>query len=198
MSGTWGAIAKKELGKRGLLYFKEVVDDIRALQRADVRAVLAVAAAHCLSRRRTGRGEPDAVDRECAAAVDSMWGLLTASGSNSVDRSWLKGLRGSFGPDVVDRDLVACTLYAADALGSDDAAAAARAVSRLVDDRFSSLESATASRARATGVEEFVRDCASPQVQSVLRRLRAASQTLLESGVSPQTVTAVRHAFDAC
>jgi hypothetical protein len=198
MSGMWGEIAREELRSRGLLDFSEVLDEIRSLPRADVRAALAVGSAHCLARMRVGCGEADAVDLECAAAVESMWVLLTErERSNAGDWAWLMRLRERVGSDVGDRDLVAATLYAADALKNDDADAASWAVSRLIDERFSSVDEGAETVARTAGVDEFVRDCASPQVQSVLRRLHSVSQTLLESGVSPQTIAAVRSAFDA-
>lgn len=198
---TWGEIAREDLHKRGLIYFSDLVDEVRTIPRPDVRGVLAVASAHCLARMQVTRSAADGLDLECAAAVDSMWALLIAparSGAN--DWAWLARLREHVQGEDEDRDLVAATLYAAEALASNDPNAAAWAVSRLIDDRFASLnedaetiESATPS----AQINGFIRECAAPELQRLLRLFRSSADTLLESGVTSRAVVKIREAFDA-
>jgi hypothetical protein len=198
MSSTWGEIAREEIQKRGLLFFSDVVDDVRSLPQAEIRAVLAVAAAHRLARMRVGDGEADELDRQCAAAIHEMWLLLIAgTPSTSGEWPWLLRLREAIhgDGDDEDRDVVAATLFAAQALADGNADAAAWAVSRLIDGCFASVDEEA--RMSTGQVDDFIRECAAPEVQAVLSRLDSAAQALLKSGLSAGTVAKVREAFDA-
>jgi hypothetical protein len=87
---------------------------------------------------------------------------------------------------------VAATIYAAEAVARDDPAEAGWAVSRLIDVVFGEVESD-----RQLGdADDFVADCAAPQVQSVLSQILSIIQLLERTGLSVDTLETVRRAYD--
>src|SRR5262245_55713940 len=117
MSETAGDRARRDLRQRGLVYFQDVLETIRRLPHAGVRAALAVAAAHQLVQRQVLGGSADAVDRRCAEAVDSMWRVLGVwpERPDRASSAWLRRLREE-PTEIADRDAVAATIYAAGAI----------------------------------------------------------------------------------
>lgn len=77
---TYGDFAREEMLKRGLLFFGDVLDEVRTLPDTATRAAIAVAAAYRLVQDQIARGTPDAVALECAEAVESM-ALRRANGA---------------------------------------------------------------------------------------------------------------------
>lgn len=182
---TQGEIARAELQRRGLIFFDDVMHEVRALPDPRIQNVLAVAAAHNLGQKRLVGGKADALDRKCIDAVESMWLALSGAGE---EWAWPAEFDSILASEDADRDFVAATLYAGQAMAGKDGEAAAWAVSRLIDERFPE-SGGTA--------EDFVTDCAAPQVQAALGKIRSSIQALRDLGVSAGIISEIRRTFDA-
>lgn len=184
---------RAELLKRGLLDSNDVLDEIRAIPQAQSRAVLAVAAAHYLARRRLESGKADDLDRQCVKGVDSMWRLLSANTLRSaITLPWrlrLWKLIHRFG-EAADREHVAATIYAADALESGSADAAGWAVSCVIDDAWAALRPSTGIFTLSD--DDVLEHFASPEMQTVLGRFSSTARLLRNEGFSADMVERVR------
>jgi hypothetical protein len=192
---THGDIARVDLLKRGLIYFGDVLDEVRALPQPDIRAAVAVAAAHRLVQDQVKKGTVDPLALDCAGAVDSMWALL-ANWAERADPStwpWRDFLRSLEESEASDRDLVAATIFAGQALATDEPDAAVWAVNRLIEARFAGLESP-----RGVGdAEDFAFECAAPPVQAALQQIRSNIRALVDGGITELKLAELRQANSA-
>jgi len=170
-----GDTARREIARRGLIYFDDVLDEIRELRDPISRAALAVTAAHDLVERGAGP-----LERTCVAAIEAMWRTLGSATDGVVpaNSDWLEPLAEAERSDVADRDSVAATLYAKEAVASGSSAAAAFAVGRLIDDCFARVDAGGTA-------EDFAEACGSPLVQTALRRIRSELSLLRIHGPTP-------------
>jgi hypothetical protein len=190
---TQGDIARAAVLKRGLIYFGDVLDEVRALPDPEIRAVVAVAAAHRLVQDDLAKATADAVTLECVDAVDAMWALLGSwgNGSHPADLPWKEPLDRLEESEAADIDLVAATIYAGRAIATGEPEAAVWAVSRLIDDRFASLES------RDGFIADFEAECAAQPMQEALQQIRANIRTLLHAGLREHPLAELRRANGA-
>jgi hypothetical protein len=107
MTVTWGDLARAELRERGLIFFDDVLAEVRAIDRAEVRAAIAVAAADRLGQERLRRDA--ALDRLCTEAIEAMWNILSNGEHRPAPeaRSWRERLRAFEREEGIDRDEIA-------------------------------------------------------------------------------------------
>lgn len=179
------------LRDRGLLYFKDIHEQIRRCN-PRARSALAVAAADRLVRQRLADADADALDYACATHVDRMWTALTAdpTASQPDSASLVPQFISMDGPHM-DRDSVAATVFAAEALTKGDANSAMWAVARLCDDQDARMAAATAEPS-TDPTTAFIELCAAPESQRLLRALRSSMALVSEQGVSLVTLAEVR------
>jgi hypothetical protein len=196
MFRTAGETARAQIRKRGLIYFEDVLDEMRSMPNAIVRTVIALSAAHCLLRKEIAENRKDPLLAECLAMIELMWRIVgdpRNGGATERLRVWLNALPAKAGKDL-DRDAVAATLYAGKAVADGDAASAGWAVARLVDDCFARVGGNRESSQQYA--DDSVTDCAAPRVQTLLNQIRTAIEVLEKKGVSANTLETIKNTFE--
>jgi hypothetical protein len=214
VSGTWGDLARRALTKRGLLYFGDVLDDIKVrLSRADTRTgtILAAACATRLMRAHSSRpvAEQEPFTLQWAPVVELVWDALDTDRPEPIVSRVRQTLEGFYaspydhsdgrdGPPDADEDAAAAAIYTAESLCAVRPDAAFYAASVLIDWAFSEAENPPVAigTAQTSDSREFIEDAACPVVQRELHRLIDALATLEREGTGHGVRQRVRDSFE--
>jgi hypothetical protein len=209
---TWGDIAKDAVRKRGVAYYDDVLDHLKA--RLSTVAYSAIAAS-CAERLLTRHLQlPSASQRpftaSCRHPLDCMWGVLASQPDSArlrgeVER-WLQSYYdsplnhsdGEDGPDDADHDPAAAFIYAAESLLQESSESAGYAISRLLDDAFyRAADAREAIKPPKGNVDEFIADCCHPIVQDELRWIQSTFAYVQSHPLSDATAMELRHKANA-
>jgi hypothetical protein len=211
---TQGEVAREAVESRGLLYFGDVLADVKdRLRRMEPKARTALAAA-CASRLMASHVSlPTAEQRSLTLLWNDtlavIWEALFAEHSHSAIarvRQSLETFRASpfTGgdsqgiPDDADEDAVAAAIHSAESLCDSDPAAAFWAASRLVDWAFSQAEAEIEPPGSGySGVEHFIEESAHPAVQRELERLLSGLSLLETRGTDAAVLERLHTSFVA-
>lgn len=214
MQKTWGEMAKKAVASRGLPFFSDVLDDVKArLLRVEPRAASALAAA-CASRLMAAHtSRPSADQRPLTLAWNDtlgfIWEALLAENSGRAAAKVKRALEafraspynhsdGQDGPDDANDDAAAAAIYSAESLCNSDAAAASWATHRLIDWAFSAAEADLGHSDDPLGTaEQFIAEAGHPRVQAELDRLLGGLKLLEREGTSAPILEKLRGMFVA-
>jgi hypothetical protein len=197
MDRSWAAEARAILSAKGLAYFDDVLDELRAAP-IDRQAAVAVAAACRCARKHLKTAQVSSHElSQCFAALELMWKALrepTDSGREHVRAAvaQLHGAAVDAEPDDEEanriEDAVAAVVYAGDSVADGRTGASAWAATRLIDHTFSLIDD---DQAIELDSSTFVRQCSDQRVQRELAALRAMME-LVRGPNSPAVVAALR------
>ena len=214
MQRTQGELVREAVESRGLLYFGDVLDDVKdRLRRMEPKARTALAAA-CASRLMASHVSlPTAEQRPLMLLWNDtlavIWEALFAEHSHSAitrvrqsletyRASPFTGGDGQDVPDNADDDAVAAAIHSAESLCDSDSVAAFWAASRLVDWAFSQAEAEIEPPGSGySGVERFIEESAHPAVQRELERLLSGLSLLETRGTDAAVLERLHTSFVA-